>query len=57
MGKIAKPFVIAKREPMGARTTPRKCTECQEPATQWGYTLAKSGMVNHSSRTPRCGSH
>lgn len=57
MGKIAKPFVITKREPMGARTTPRKCTECQQPATQWGYTLAKSGMVNHSSRTPRCGSH
>lgn len=37
--------------------TPRKCTECLQPATAWRMTADKTGAPNKSSRVPVCPDH
>lgn len=46
---------IAHVEP--ATGTARKCSACQQPATQFGYASDVRGAKNKSSRTPLCEAH
>ena len=49
--------MITLRSSINSYQTPRKCCECQKPATMWKFTVDRFGAADKSSRTPVCEEH
>ena len=44
-------------EQISEQSTPRRCTECQQPATLWRFRRDVQGAKDKSSRQPVCKNH